>query len=53
MDDAFRLFLAAALLDEGWTPQWLARELGFDADLLKYDSDQPRVSVGSGRASGQ
>ena len=52
-DDGFRLFLAAALLDEGHTPQWLARELGFDADLLKYDPDQPRVPAGSGRASGQ
>ncbi len=52
-DDAFRLFLAAALLDDGHTPQWLARELGFDADLLKYDPDQPRVPAGSGRASGQ
>ena len=52
-DDAFRLFLVETLLDEGWTPQWLARELGFDADLLKYDPDQPRVPAGSGRASGQ
>ena len=52
-NDAFRLFLAAELLDEGHAPQWLARELGFDADLLKYDPDQPRVPAGSGRASGQ
>jgi hypothetical protein len=54
-DAAYRLSLAAELLDAGVAPRELAQELGFDppADLLKYDPDQPRVPAGSGRESGQ
>lgn len=54
-DAAYRLSLAAELIDAGVAPRELARELGFDppADLNKYDPDQPRVSAGSGRESGQ
>ncbi|GEM_PF-936217 len=49
---AWRVHIAAALLDEGFAPRWLLRELGL-ADLEKYDPDEPRVPAGSGRASGQ
>lgn len=52
-EDAFRLFLAEDLLAQGMTPRSLARQLGFDPTLLKYDPDQPRVPVGSGRQSGR
>ena len=52
-EDAFRLFLAEDLLAQGITPRSLARQLGFDPTLLKYDPDQPRVPVGSGRQSGR
>ncbi len=58
-EDAFRLFLAEALLDDGLAPQNLARHLGLllaqapAHPLVKYDPDQPRVPAGSGRASGQ
>ena len=54
-DAAYRLALAAELIDAGVGPRELARELGFDppASLLKYDPDQPRVPAGSGRESGQ
>ena len=54
-DAAYRLALAAELLDAGVTPRELARELGFDppAGLVKYDPDQPRVPAGSGRESGE
>ena len=50
-DDAFRLFLAEALLDEGMTPRGLAGQLGID--LEKYDPDERRVPAGSGRESGR
>ena len=52
---AYRLSLAAELIDAGLAPRELARELGFDppAGLLKYDPDQPRVPAGSGRESGE
>jgi hypothetical protein len=54
-DAAYRLSLAAELLDAGLAPRELARELGFGlpAGLLKYNPDQPRVPAGSGRESGQ
>ncbi|MGH6800482.1 MAG: hypothetical protein ACRECZ_03520, partial [Methylocella sp.] len=54
-DGAYRLSLAAELIDAGMTPRELARELGFElpADLIKYVPDQPRVPAGSGRESGQ
>ncbi len=45
-DAAYRLSLAAELLDGDVAPGWLARELG-------YDENQPRVPAGSGRESGQ
>ncbi|MGH6839211.1 MAG: hypothetical protein ACREDT_10525 [Methylocella sp.] len=52
---AYRLSLAAKLIEVGMTPRELARELGLrlPADLIKYDPDQPRVPAGSGRESGQ
>ena len=49
-EDAFRLFLAEALLDDGMSPRDLARELGLstlDLAVLKYDPDQPRNPAGS------
>ena len=54
-DAAYRLSLAAELIDAGVAPERLAQELGFGlpAGLLKYDPDQPRVPAGSGRESGQ
>ena len=53
---AYRLSLAAELLDAGVAPGWLARELGLNQvqfDVSKYDENQPRVPAGSGRESGQ
>jgi hypothetical protein len=52
---AYRLSLAAKLIEAGVTPRELASELGLrlPADLVKYDPDQPRVQAGSGRESGQ
>jgi hypothetical protein len=56
-DAAYRLSLAAELLDAGVTPRELARELGFDppAGLVKYsyNPDEPRVPAGSGYGSGE
>jgi hypothetical protein len=54
-DAAYRLSLAAELIDAGVAPRELAQELGFDppAGLVKYDPDQPRVPAGSGRESGE
>lgn len=55
-DDAFRLFMAEALLDDGMSPRDLACGLGFaalGAALGKYDPDQPRVPAGSGVESGR
>jgi hypothetical protein len=55
-DAAYRLALAAELLDAGVVPGWLARELGLNPvqfDVSKYDENQPRVPAGSGRESGQ
>jgi hypothetical protein len=55
-DAAYRLSLAAELIDAGVAPRELARELGFSPvqfDISKYDENQPRVPAGSGRESGQ
>ena len=56
-DAAYRLALAAELLDAGIAPRELARELGFEpprrSRQIKYNPDQPRVPAGSGRESGQ
>ncbi len=54
---AFALFAADELLKDGLSPRALMKGLGFDPaplDLLeKYNPDQPRVPVGSGRESGR
>jgi hypothetical protein len=55
-DAAYRLALAAELIDAGVAPRELARELGLNPvqfDVSKYDENQPRVPAGSGRESGQ
>jgi len=55
-DDAYRRYLAEALLDDGLPPREMLAELGLDRtmhQLDKYDPDQPRVPAGSGRESGQ
>lgn len=55
-EGAYRLSLAAELLEAGVTPRELRRELGLrpvQLDVSKYDENQPRVPAGSGRASGQ
>lgn len=52
--DAWRLHLAAALLDDEFPPSRLLSELGFTPfDFRKYDPEQPRVPAGNGRQSGQ
>jgi hypothetical protein len=55
-NDAYRLYLAEALLDDGLPPREMLVELGLDGTLRqldKYDPNQPRVPAGSGRESGQ
>jgi hypothetical protein len=55
-NDAYRLYLAEALLDDGFSPREMLAELGLGRtmrQLDKYDPDQPRVPPGSGRESGQ
>src|ERR1700730_11320560 len=55
-DAAYRLALAAELIDAAVAPRELARELGLNPvqfDVSKYDENQPRVPAGSGRESGQ
>jgi hypothetical protein len=55
-NDAYRLYLAEALLDDGLPPREMLAELGLDGTLRqldKYDPNQPRVPAGSGRESGQ
>lgn len=55
-EGAFRLFLAAALLDEGVPPADLDRRLApspYSVSLRKYDPAQARVPAGSGAESGQ
>jgi len=55
VEDAYRLFLAETLLDNGMKPRALMTALGFDPseDLAKYDPNQPRVAAGNGRESGR
>jgi hypothetical protein len=49
-NDAWRLHLAVALLDDEFVPDRLIHELGFaPIDFCKYDPDQ----AGSGRQSGE
>jgi hypothetical protein len=53
---AYRLFLAGTALEKGVSPSDLLKALGFPGaarDIEKYNPDQPRVPVGSGRESGQ
>ena len=55
-EDAYRLRLAARLIDGGMRPRDLARELGLgevQPRVSKYSDSQPRVPAGNGRASGQ
>jgi hypothetical protein len=55
-NDAYRLYLAGALLDDGVPPREMLAGLALGRtmrQLDKYDSDQPRVPAGSGRESGQ
>lgn len=55
-NDAYRLYLAGALLDDGLPPREMLAELGLGRtmrQLDKFDPDQPRVPAGSGRESGQ
>jgi hypothetical protein len=55
-NDAYRLYLAGALLDDGLPPREMLAELGLHRamrQLDKFDPDQPRVPAGSGRESGQ
>lgn len=54
--DAYRLFLAGTALKKGVSPGELMKALGIPRaarDIEKYWEDQPRVSAGSGRESGQ
>lgn len=53
---AYRLHLAADLLDKGFSPLLLLKELGLSSSLRaleKYSPDQPRVPAGSGRERGR
>ncbi|MFZ0496798.1 MAG: hypothetical protein WBD78_07655 [Methylocella sp.] len=55
-NDAYRLYLAEALLDDGLPPREMLAELGLGRAMRlldKYGPDQPRVPAGSGRESGQ
>jgi hypothetical protein len=55
-NDAYRLYLAEALLDDGFSPREMLAELGLGRTMRrfdKFDPDQPRVPAGSGRESGQ
>jgi len=55
-DAAYRLSLAAELIEAGVAPRELARELGLSPvqfDVSKYDENQPRMPAGSGRECGQ
>jgi hypothetical protein len=55
-NDAYRPYLAEALLDDGLPPREMLAELGLGRamrQLDKYDPDQPRMPAGSGRESGQ
>jgi hypothetical protein len=55
-DDVYRLYLAEALLDDGFPPREILSELGLDRtmrQIAKYDPNQPRAPAGSGRESRQ
>ena len=55
-NDAYRLYLAEALLDDGLPPREMLAELGLGRtirQIAKYDRYQPRVPPGSGRESGR
>src|SRR5262249_59673159 len=55
-DAAYRLSLAAELMDAGVAPRELRRELGLGPvqfDISKYDENQPRVPAGSGPTGGE
>jgi hypothetical protein len=55
-EGAYRLSLAAKLIEAGVAPRQLARELGLNPvqfDVSKSDENQPRVPAGSGPTSGQ
>ncbi len=55
-EGAYRLSLAAQLMDAGVAPGELARELGLPPAqpwISKYDENQPRVPAGNGRESGR
>ncbi len=54
--DLYRLYLAEALLDDGFPPREMLKELGLDLamrQIAKYDPNQPRAPAGSGRESGR
>jgi hypothetical protein len=52
-----RLFLAGCLIDSGWSTDTVLKaldlEVGSDQLRRVYNPDQPRVSAGNGRESGQ
>lgn len=53
---ATRLALADEALSKGLTPRALLKAIGLDGtplDVIKFDSNQPRVPAGSGRESGR
>ncbi len=57
-DEAYQLFCAAHLIEDGVSPHWLMRSVGLDTselDLLKYayDPGQLRVPAGNGNESGR
>jgi hypothetical protein len=55
-NDAYRLYLAEALLDDGLPPREMLAELGLDRAIRQLDKsgpNQPRVPAGSGRESGR
>jgi hypothetical protein len=55
-NDAYRLYLAEAFLDDGLPPREMLAGLGLGRSMRqldKFDPDQPRVPPGSGRESGE
>jgi len=55
-NDAYRLYLAEALLDDGLPPREMLAELGLGRtmrQLDKFDPDQSRVPAGSGQDAGR
>ena len=54
MEASRRLFMADGLMRAGVAPEAILEALKLsDATTLKYNPDQPRISAGHGRASGQ